>query len=115
VWPRRSTRSSIKDSFAKIARRLGFLTDEQAAEADQLTADLPSEPSQDLCVSAGFLTESQAFEVERVQQEEDPEGHLEQKLKKARSALEGAHASMKARCEATDPSALLPESGMETE
>jgi hypothetical protein len=105
VWAKKSDKKhSIRSSFVRIARRLGFLSEEEAEQADELIGeDDLEQTSQDLVVSAGLLNEEQAQTVEQERKTEDLDGHLEDKFKRASLALADTHTSAAKLCDATQP------------
>lgn len=78
MWKKR-----FRNSAVRIARVLGYLNDQQAEEADRLLEAHPDDATQDLLIHAQYLTASQAEVVAMRRKREDPEDHLEDRLKYA--------------------------------
>jgi hypothetical protein len=87
-------KNQLRNSFVRIAQRLGFLSEEQAQRADNLVDDNPDAvATQDLVVRAGLLTEEQAVQVEDARKTEDLDGHLEDQFKRANAAADRSASS----------------------
>jgi len=79
----------------RCARRLGFLSDQQADEADELIETAaPEQSSQDIVIGAGFIDPAEARIIETERKNEDLDGHLVDQFKRASIALEGARNSV---------------------
>ena len=89
-------RSRRGSKYVQIARRLGFLRDEDVAMAEQVveeaqTIDIAT--TGDLIVKAGLLDSDQAEQVEAVRRKEDLTGHRLDTLKLAHRSVDEARES----------------------
>jgi hypothetical protein len=95
---------NLRASFVAIARKLGFMNEEQAAQATEILrahneADIATE---DLLVDAGLITHEQAVKVEAERISLDPYGHIDDQFKRAGAAVSGALSSAAQLVSATE-------------
>lgn len=78
----------LKSVSVTLAKKLGFLNDKQAKEADQLIdREGGDTPTLGLLVDKGMLDIRQAAKVRELRQKEQPSDELNEQIKKAQCAI----------------------------
>jgi hypothetical protein len=87
-----SKKDRLKSISVAIAKKLGFLSDEKAKEADEAVAQDGNSPTLALLVDRGYLDQVQAAKIRSVREKESPSDELTEAIKRAKCAMKNSYA-----------------------